>query len=151
MTRATILLLSLLVAASAAAEPQALKVTIRDLLAMPRKFIGKRVDVTGYYRASLEDSSLLARAPRLKEGWSSDNAIWLEPDIWDPRHHPHRPPNVSDVDDLKDRTVRVVGTFHYQKIIPADERKHQRWVPAYGHMGGWERAITNITYFRAVR
>ena len=145
------LLLSLLVAASAVAEPPPLKVTVHDLLATPRKFIGKRVDVTRYYRASLEDSSLLRRASRRKEEWSSDNAIWLEPDIWDPRYHPHRPPNVSDVDDLKDRTVRVIGTFHYQKIIPADERKRQRWVPAYGHMGGWARAITNITYFRAVR
>jgi hypothetical protein len=145
------LLLLLLTAGALPAEQPRLKVTVQQLLATPQKFNGTRVDVTGYYRASLEDSSLLASRRVADQEWSTDNAIWLEPDIWDPRYHPHRPPNVSDVDDLKGRSVRVIGTFHYSKITAADERIGQRAVLAYGHMGGWERAISDITYFRPVR
>jgi hypothetical protein len=117
MTRAsTSFALLMVVAACVAADEPPLKVTVQQLLANPKKFAGKRVDVSGYYRASLEDSSLLASVRVADERWSTDNAIWLEPDIWDPAIHRRRPPNVSDVDALRGRTVRVIGTFSYREL-----------------------------------
>jgi hypothetical protein len=157
MTRAsTSFALLMVVAACVAADEPPLKVTVQQLLANPKKFAGKRVDVSGYYRASLEDSSLLASARVADERWSTDNAIWLEPDIWDPRYHRRRPPNVSDVDALRGRTVRVIGTFSYrelkQRIVSSrGPRTIVEATRGNGWGGLWPRAIKNITYFRPLR
>jgi hypothetical protein len=126
------------VAVACAAAEQPLRVTVQQVIANPRKFDGKRVDVTGYYRASLEDSSLFVSSAAARHANTHDNCIWLEPDIWDPRIHPHRPPNVADVDQLRGHTVRVVGTFSY--------RPHRE---GWGDL--WDRAIKTITYFQRVR
>jgi hypothetical protein len=125
------------VVASAVAD-HALHVTVQHLVANPRKFDGKRVDVTGYYRASLEDSSLFVSPAVARQANTHDHCIWLEPDIWDPRIYPRRPPRVADVDQLRGHTIRVVGTFSY--------RPHRE---GWGHL--WDRAIKNITYFQRVR
>jgi len=124
--------------AAACLAEQPLHVTVQQLLATPGKFDAKRVDVTGYYRASLEDSSLFVSAVTARQATTHDNCIWLEPDIWDPRIHPHRPANVADVDKLRGHIVRVVGTFSY--------RLHRE---GWGDL--WDRAIKKITYFQRVR
>jgi hypothetical protein len=152
MKRTCALLSSLFLAATlAGAEQPPLKATVQQLLVTPKKFVGKRVDVTGYYRLGMEDSSLLADERAAKQPWSTDNSIWLDLEIWDPRYHPHRSPNVADPDDVRGRIVRVIGTFRYRKIISADLRSGRRAVLAYGHMGVWPRAIMDITYLRSVR
>src|SRR5438132_11893203 len=104
-------LLTAAVASAIADQPQ--HVTVQQLVATPRKFDRKRVDVTGYYRASLEDSSLFVSSAAARHATTHDNCIWLEPDIWDPRLYPHRPPNIADVDQLRGHAVRVIGTFSY--------------------------------------
>jgi hypothetical protein len=123
--------------ASAVAE-QPLHVTVQQLVATPQKFDGKRVDVIGHYRASLEDSSLFVSSAAARQANTHDNCIWLEPDIWDPRIHPHRPPNVADVDQVRGHTVRIVGTFSYRP-------RREGW----GDL--WDRAIKKITYFQRLR
>jgi hypothetical protein len=144
-------LLFLFVASCAAADGPAVKVTVQQLLATPKKFVGKRVDVTGYYRSGLEESSLLADARAAKKPWSTDNCIWLEPDIWDPRYHPHGSANIADPNNVLGRMIRVIGTFHYRRVIPADLRTGRTAVLAYGHMGVWAHAITDIIYLRPLR
>ena len=110
MTRLACSFTFLAAAVASAVADQPLHVTVQQLVATPRKFDGKRVDSTGYYRASLEDSSLFVSSEAARQVNTHNNCIWLEPDIWDPRIHPHRPPNVADVDQVRGHTVRVVGT-----------------------------------------
>jgi len=144
-------LLPLVAAICVAGQQPPLKITVQQLLATPKKFVDKQVDVIGYYRSGDEDSSLLADARAAKEPWSTDNSIWLEPDIWDPRYHSHKSANIADPGDVTDRIIRVIGTFHYREIISADLRTGRRAVLAYGHMGVWSRAITEITYLRPAK
>src|SRR5947207_7672749 len=96
MKRVTVAVLSLLcVAATARAGDSPLRLTVQQLLATPEKFVGKRVDVTGWYLAVHEDSNLFA-SERAVDG-NLDHSIWLQPDT-----------------RVGNRTVRVIGTFHYQ-------------------------------------
>ena len=142
----------LLVSAVAHAEPAALRVTVRQLLAHPAQFVGKRVDVTGYYRTSNEESSLLASERASDQSRSCDDSIWLEPDIWDPRYHPQRPQNVAKSEDVGRRMVRVIGTFHYQPRPILDKSVPYEWrFQGFGSHKMWARAIMDITYFRPVR
>ena len=134
-----------------AAEQPAEKVSVAQLLSTPEKFVGKRVDVTGYYRLQNEDSSLLADERAAAQPWSTDNCVWIDLEIWDPRYNPTRPANIADPDDVRGRMIRVRGTFRYHKIISADLRTGRRAVLAYGHMGVWPRALENITYLRPLR
>jgi hypothetical protein len=117
---------------------QPLHVTVQQLLASPRQFHGKQVDVTGFYRASLEDSSVFASAAAAHRATTHDNCIWLEPDIWDPRTHPRRPQSVADAGKLRGHVVRIIGTFVY--------RPHRE---GWGDL--WDRAIKDISYFQRAR
>ena len=140
------LLLSLVCACSTslAGEPT-LRVTVQQLLSTPEKFVGKRVDVSGWYAVHAEDSHLYASS-RAMSG-DLDDAIWLEPDIWDPRHR--RLPGVADVRRVANRGVRVIGTFHYQpkpnlgKSVP-----YERRFQGFGSYRLNKRAILNITYIQ---
>jgi hypothetical protein len=131
----------------ASAGEQPLHVTVQQLLATPEKFAGKRIDVTGWYVALNEASQLYASKPATSG--SLDDSIWLEPDIWDPRYHPRRPPEVADSRRVDNRTVRVVGTFHYQaqpylgKSVP-----YARRFQGFGSYRLNKRAILNITYIQ---
>jgi hypothetical protein len=142
----------LLTAGFARADSPAVRVTVQQLLATPQKFAGKRVDVTGFYHTSNGESSLFASERASDQNYGCENLIWLEPDIWDPRYHPHRPQNVAKSEDVERRIVRVIGTFHYQprpildKTVPY-ERRYQ----GYGSFRMWARAIMDITYFRRAR
>src|SRR5262249_2827716 len=134
-----------------AAEQPAEKVTVAQLLSTPEKFIGKRVDVIGYYRLQDEDSSLLADERAAAQPWTPDNCIGIDFEIWDPRFHHKRPPNIATTDDVGGRMIRVRGTFRYHKIIAADLRTGRKAVLAYGHMGVWPRALEDITYLQPLR
>jgi hypothetical protein len=133
---------------SSAADEQPQHVTVEQLLAAPRKLVGKRVEITGYYRAGFEDSSLLKNARAAKQSWTPDHSIWL--DIPD-RRSLHLLPHVSAVKALRGRMVRVVGKFRYRQAIPADSRLNRGAVSGYGHMGMWSCAITDITYLRPLK
>ena len=143
------LLLSLVcaVATSLAGEPQ-LQVTVQQLLATPEKFVGKRVDVTGWYLAVHEDSNLFA-SERAVDG-NLDHSIWLEPDFGDPRSHRRRPPGVAEARRVENRGVRVIGTFHYQpqpylgKSVP-----YARRFQGFGSYRLNKRAILDITYIQS--
>ena len=80
---------------------------------------------------------------------SLDDSIWLEPDIWDPRSHPRRPPRVAAGRNVENCAVRVIGTFRYQprpnlgKSVPY-ERRYQ----GFGSYRLNKRAIDKITYFQ---
>ena len=134
------------------ADPPPVKVTVAQLLATPEKFDGKRVDVTGYYRGGLEERSLLADAQAAQEKWTTTNSIWLECAFWLPMRSPLPRDSMSWPEEVEGRTVRVVGTFHYQQPRAADKREGRREVVGYGYFhgihGGWARAITDMTYFR---
>jgi hypothetical protein len=131
--------------ASAASAP--LKVTVEQLLATPEKFVHKRVDVTGYYRSGNETSDLFI-SERAADS-TSDQGIWLEPEIWDPRYYPRRPPGVAKSSRVENRMVRVIGTFHYQprpylgKSVPYTKR-----FQGFGCYRLYKRAILAITYIQ---
>jgi hypothetical protein len=148
MTRVLLLILSLVSAFdSAFAGEQSLHVTVQQLLVTPEKFVGKRVDVTGWYVAYAEDSQLFAS--RRAASGRLDDSIWLEPDIWDPRHYPRRPSGVVESQRVENRAVRVIGTFHYQpqpdlgKSVP-----YARRFQGFGSYRLNKRAILNITYIQ---
>ena len=69
-------LLSLVCASvtSLAGDPP-LKVTVQQLVATPEKFVGKRVEVTGWYSVYVEDSQLYASSRAMSSG-SIDDSIW---------------------------------------------------------------------------
>jgi hypothetical protein len=139
-------------AASVLASEHPLHTTVQQLLANPQKFAGKRVDVTGYCQTSNDEISLAVSKHTDKKNHGCENTIWLEPDIWDPRYHPQRPRNVAKPDNINFRTVRVVGTFHYQpqpildRSVPYEQRFR-----GFGSYKMWAREIADITYFQPVR
>ena len=132
---------------SLAAADAPVKVSVRQLLATPERFLGKRIDVTGWYLTTSEDSNLFASESAV-DG-NLDHSIWLELDIWDPRYYPRRPPGVADFKRVENRSVRVVGTFHYQprpylgKTVP-----YERRFQGFGSYRLNKRAILNITYIQ---
>jgi len=134
-----------------AASPP-LKATVQQLLSEPQKFIGKRVDVTGYCHTSNDEVSLAVSKQADEKAHSCENTIWLEPDIWDPRYQPQRPTHIAKSDDIDFRNVRVIGTFHYEphpildKTVPYEHRYR-----GHGSFRMWARAIKDITYFQPVR
>jgi hypothetical protein len=148
MMRVLVPVLSLLcMLDSALAREHPLHVTVQQLLATPEKFAGRRVEVAGWYVALNEDSQLYASQDAARG--SLDDSVWLEPHIWDPRSHPHRPPGVAAARKVENCAVCVIGTFHYQpqpnlgKSVPY-ERRYQ----GFGSYRLNKRAIDNITYFQ---
>ena len=148
MTRVLLPILALVLAFDCAlAGEQPLHVTVQQLLATPQKFAGKRVDLTGWYLALNEDSQLFA-SKRAASGRLEDS-IWLEPDIWDPRYHPHRPSGVAESRRVDNRVVRVVGTFHYQpKPYLGKGVPYARRFQGFGSYHLNKRAILNVTYIQ---
>jgi len=134
-----------------AAEPP-LPVTVQQLLATPEKFAGKRIDVTGYCHTSNDEISLAVSKRADEQRHECENTIWLDPTIWDPRHHPHRSPDIAPSDQIDFRTVRVVGTFHYQPhpILDHSVPYEQRY-KGFGSYRMWAREIADITYFQPVK
>jgi hypothetical protein len=125
-----------------AADDVPLKLKVSELLAHPDRYDGQRVDVRGYYTAGMEDSSLWASArARDSSHGNLDDSIYIDPIIWDPRYHPSRPKDLLDAENLKDRFVRVVGTFRSHPLPP--------WVVTIG--GGHGPTITDVSYFRPAR
>jgi hypothetical protein len=153
MTRVLASGVLLLIAVSvASAEPAALRVTVQQLLAHPAKFVGKRVDVTGYYHTSNDESSLFASEWESDHNYGCENSIWLEPDIWDPRDNPRRPPKVAKSEDVERRIVRVIGIFHYQPRPILDKSvPYARRYRGYGSFRMWARAIADISYFQRAK
>jgi hypothetical protein len=136
-----------------AAEPP-INTSVSQLLAAPQKFSGKRVSVVGYYLASLEHSGLYSNARAAKKSNTTDDNIWLDPDIWsDPAH---LKPGISPVSALNHRMVHVVGTFEYRKMTQRKLRDEGRRTifeatVGFGWGGLWPSRITNISEFRPER
>jgi hypothetical protein len=130
MTRVCLLLSLLCAFGSSAAGQAPVRVTVQQLLATPEKFVGKRVDVTGYYQVYAEDSQLYASSRAMSRG-TIDDSIWLDPQS----------------ESVANRRVRVIGTFHYQprpslgKCVP-----YERRFQGFGSYHLNKRAILNITY-----
>src|SRR5438128_2165325 len=113
--------LLLLVGSSFAAAGAPLKVSVRQLLAHPHDYDGRRVDVTGYYIAGMEDS------------------IYIDPAIWDPQLHPRKPKDLLDAEKLKKHVVRVIGTFRARGVaVGVSTAPHGP-------------TITNVSHFRPLR
>jgi hypothetical protein len=153
MTRLLMPIPSLLVLlGSAFAGEQTLHVTVQQLLATPEKFAGKHVDVTGYCHTSNDEIGLAVSKRADEQRHECENTIWLDPTIWDPRYTPHRPPNVAPSDQIDFRTVRVVGTFHYQPHPILDRSvPYERRYREFGGYKMWAREIADITYSQPVR
>ena len=153
MTRVPFPVLALLcvVASTSAGEPP-LRVTVRQLLTTPEKFIGKRVIVTGYHHTETEESSLFASEREARKHWGPENSIWLDatleasPFLWRRRGGP------APSESTDGRIVRVIGTFRYEprpirgKSVPYSQRYR-----GYGTYRLWGRAIDNITYFERAK
>jgi hypothetical protein len=147
---ATFLLLATLVGFAHAGELP-ISASVPQLLATPQKFSGKRVSVVGYYVASLEHSGLYSQARAAEKSNTTDDNIWLDPDIWsDPAH---LKPGISPVKALNHRLVHVVGTFEYKKMTQRKLRDEgQRTIfeatVGFGWGGLWPSRITKISELR---
>jgi hypothetical protein len=143
-----VLALFCVVASTSAGEPP-LRITVRQLLTTPDKFVGKRVAVTGYHHTETEESSLFASEREARKRWGPENSIWLDatlegsPFLWRRRGGP------APSEWVGGRVVTVVGTFRYEprpirdKSVPYAGRYR-----GYGSYRFWGRAIDKITYFQ---
>jgi hypothetical protein len=73
MMRIALLLSLVCASATASAGESPGKVTVQQLLAAPQKFVGKRVDVTGWYSVHAEDSQLYASSRAMSSGTIDDS------------------------------------------------------------------------------
>ena len=140
MKRVALLVLLLISTATFAATEAPRKVSVRELLAHANKYDAQRVDVTGYYTAGMEDSQLWPSSRAAKQSRTLDDSIYIDPRIWDPQLHPRRPKDLLHPDYLRDRVVRVVGTFRSRGILPS--------VVSTAPQGP---SITDVSYFRPLR
>ena len=138
MKRTLVVYVLLLLPAWVVADDAPAKVTVQQLLAQPDKYDHHRVDVSGYYTTSMEDSDLWPDKAT-SERARSEESIDIDPRVWDPRYTPHRPKDVMDVDALRFRRVRVVGTFRNGGV------RGRIAIPADGP------TIVDVTYFRPIR
>ncbi len=110
-------ILSLVAVLSVAAEAP-LKVTVRQLLANPRHYDHRVVDVSGYYVCGMEDSDLWPNRGTAKRSRLEDS-VYIDPVTWDPRFHPHRSRDILDPWSVTGHSARVVGTFRFRGSRPA--------------------------------
>ena len=139
------MIVCLLAAAAANAQGSGAKVTFQQLLAHPERFVGKRVDVTGYCHTSVEEISLSAseRADERNRGYKE--SIWLDVETSQSK-------NIAKISDLERRMVRVIGTFRYQPRPILDKSvPYERRYRGFGSYKLWAREITEIIYFQPSR
>jgi hypothetical protein len=143
-----IALLSLVCAsATSSAGESPVKVTVQQLLAAPQKFVGKRVDVTGWYSVHAEDSQLYASSRAMSR--TIDDSIWLGSGSEEPRSHRRTPREVAEARRVANRDVRVIGTFHYQpKPYLGKSVPYERRFQGFGSYRLNKRAILSITYIQ---
>ena len=134
----------LLASVALAGTEQPVEVTVEQLLAKPENFNGRRVDVTGYYRAGMEDSYLFASK---RTRGNIDNAIYIDPILWDPSNAAHRTRDVLDPNAMSDHFIRVVGRFRYRKLPQNQEAR----IRAVMHGEGEEKVLIEVTYFRPTK
>jgi hypothetical protein len=140
MTRIVTLALLLGCGASVAAAQTPLKISVRELLAHPDKYDKRRVDVSGYYTAGMEDSFLWPDSRTSKLGKPFEASMYIDPVTWDPTKHPKRSPDILDAWSGHRRRTRVIGTFRSHPIPPG--------VVTNASHGP---TITDVSYFRPVR
>jgi hypothetical protein len=105
--------------------------TVRQLLAHPREFAGKRVSVTGFYVAANEESNLFTTREAAKRG-DIERSIWVE------LH------GASNFRPAVNRYVRFIGTFHYRsKAAARDMRGYGQW--------GLSPSQVDVTSFELLR
>jgi hypothetical protein len=148
MRRIALLLSLICASATSSAGESPVKVTVPQLLATPEKYVGKRVDVTGWYCVHAEDSQLYASSRAMSSG-TIDDSIWLGSGSEEPRSHRRTPREVAEARRVANRDVRVIGTFHYQP--QPDLGKSVPYARRYQGFGSYrldKRAILNITYIQ---
>jgi len=139
------MIVCLLAAAAANAQSSGAKVTFQQLLAHPERFVGKRVDVTGYCHTSVEEISLSASKPADERNRDYKESIWLDVETSQSK-------NITKISDLERRTVRVIGTFRYQpRPILGKSVPYERRYRGFGSYKLWAREITEIIYFQPSR
>jgi hypothetical protein len=139
MMRVAAVALLLMSATMFAATEAPRKVSVGELLAHADKYDKQRVDVTGYYTAGMEDSQLWPSARAAKHS-RLDDSIYIDPNIWGSHLHAHRSKDLLDPDYLRDRSVRIIGTFLSRGVLPG--------VASTAPDGP---SITDVSYFRPVR
>jgi hypothetical protein len=148
MMRIALLLSLVCASATSSAGELPVKVTVQQLLATPEKYVGKRVDVTGWYCVHAEDSQLYASSRAMSSG-TIDDSIWMGSGSEEPRSHRRTPREVAEARRVANRDVRVIGTFHYQP--QPDLGKSVPYARRYQGFGSYrlnKRAILNITYIQ---
>jgi hypothetical protein len=129
----------LLLPAWVIADDAPAKITVQQLLAQPDKYDHHRVDVSGYYTTSMEDSDLWPDKATSERTRGLEGSIYIDPTVWDPRYTPKKPKDVMDVDALRFRRVRVIGTFRAGGV------RGRIAIPPNGP------TIVDVTYFRPIR
>jgi hypothetical protein len=103
----TVVLLGL-IASSVVAQAAPIKVTVRQLLTIPKKYNGRQVDVVGFYRGRYEESSLCAMAQDAASPQEGEKTIWVEADIYDKRYG-NAPQSPKSPEYNFTGPVRVIG------------------------------------------
>jgi hypothetical protein len=123
---------------SASAEAP-VKVTVHQLLAHPRDYDRRLVDVSGYYTCGEHESDLWPDAPTAKRASGREESVYIDPVTWDPRFHPKRSRDIFDPWHVTGRRARVIGTFRSGGVRPGLS------IPADGP------TIVDVMYFRPLR
>jgi hypothetical protein len=137
--------------ANSANEPP-IKVDVNQLVKHPKKYSGKRVEVTGYWVTSCEHCSTLYQSFNAEQRSPlSGNWVYLgkfAPNIQMPKPFRQR---ISKPYPDYDGYVRVVGRFEAVEVRPpkvvSRSHKVERVImtPGFGWMGTESRQITEIT------
>ena len=139
MLNLRVLVTSLLLAISVAADTKAPEVPLKRLLANPQQFNGKRVSFVAYW-----DSD--GHATSLRAGPSAD-----APRIYCNFEKPRIP--VKSIESIPHGSwVHVVGVFRYIDMTVHMRPDGSREIaPGYGWMNSYDREVTDITEFTRVR
>jgi hypothetical protein len=137
--------------ANSANEPP-IKVDVNQLVKHPKKYSGKRVEVTGYWVTSCEHCSTLYQSFNAEQRSPlSGNWVYLgkfAPNIQMPKPFRQR---ISKPHPDYDGYVRVVGRFEAVEVRPpkvvsrSDKVERVIMTPGFGWMGTESRQITEIT------
>ena len=115
-------------------EPVA--VNVSQLLAAPTEFDGKHVSVTGYYVNSFKSGSCLFTDRVSAKAHDNAKSIWVDETTF---AFPPALIGISEVCELKDHYVRIVGIFRFRG------HKLDR---GFGLGELWPSEVTGIVNFR---
>ena len=120
---------------------QPIRVSISQLFNDRKRFLGKRVEVTGYYHSHFEYSGLYEQKEDMDKyvenpsiSGAIHNGLWVMPFS--------KPGFEGKIQFTNDASVRIIGVFRYNVSQPD---------LGVGHLNGWPAELTSLELFEPVK